>query len=408
MFKLRPILSFLIVLLFSILPWSQAQQQSEIDNENNSSLNISNNSGDSVYPTMAASGDNTYVVWQDDNFGAGVSYNMKNYDILFTRSVDRGSSFENITNLSNTISLSSRPSIAAFNNNVYVTWLEETTNETKILFRKSMDGGITFGQPIHLGSSNYLRDYILPKAITAFGDNVYVVWRHLTEDGKAASVLLKGSNDAGDTFGETIRISGNAGFTSSPKVAASNSNLYVVWDNINDKAKSSKSEGIFLVKSSDKGLSFGNETKVNNTKEIGEAQVAVYMDEVYIAWGSSVYNDRQVDDVFLTYSMDGGNSFGDIILVNKDFKDSGNVELVTSEERIDAVWQDGVTGNGEIFHKKSLNTRPSFIEPATNLSNNQGLSECPSIALSGNDAYIVWEDNTYGNHEILFKKLSYT
>jgi len=126
---------------------------------------------------------------------------------------------------------------------------------------------------------------------------------------------------------------------------------------------------------------------------------------VYIAWGSSVYNTQQIDDVFLTYSFNGGNTFEDTILLNKDFDDSANVELAKAEGRIDAVWQDQVTGNGEIFHKRSLNTIPSFIEPAMNLSDNQGLSECPSIALSGNATYIVWEDNTYGNHEIFFKKV---
>ena len=38
-----------------------------------------------------------------------------------------------------------------------------------------------------------------------------------------------------------------------------------------------------------------------------------------------------------------------------------------------------------------------------NLSNNTGISECPSIAIS-NHIYIVWEDITPGNHEILFTR----
>jgi hypothetical protein len=39
-----------------------------------------------------------------------------------------------------------------------------------------------------------------------------------------------------------------------------------------------------------------------------------------------------------------------------------------------------------------------------NLSNNSGISECPSIAISNNNIYVIWEDFTPGNHEILFTK----
>jgi hypothetical protein len=39
-----------------------------------------------------------------------------------------------------------------------------------------------------------------------------------------------------------------------------------------------------------------------------------------------------------------------------------------------------------------------------NLSNNKGISECPSIAVSNNNVYVVWEDDTTGNHKIFFTR----
>jgi hypothetical protein len=371
----------------------------------NSNLNISNNIGDSVYPSIAASGNSTYVVWQDDNFGEGVSYDRKNYDILFTKSDDGGKSFKNVTNLSNSIPISERPTVAAYDNNVYVIWIEDMQNEMNILFRKSTDGGITFDKTISLGSSGHAEVPVLPKTMSAYGDNVYVAWRHLTEDGETGSILLRSSKDAGNTFGETIEISTNAEFTSSPKVATSNNNVYVVWDVMYVNKNPGKSEGIFLAKSTDNGLTFGNETKINGPREIGKAQVVAYLNELYIGWGSSVYENQQIDDLYLTYSLNGGDTFEDTVLLNEDFYHSANLDFAKTEGRIDAVWQDIVNGNGEIFHKKSMNAIPSFNEPATNLSDNLGFSECPSVAFSGNTTYVVWEDNTFGNHEILFKKL---
>ena len=68
-------------------------------------------------------------------------------------------------------------------------------------------------------------------------------------------------------------------------------------------------------------------------------------------------------------------------------------ELARPEGRIEAVWQDGVMSNGEIFHKSSLYGKPALTEPARNLSDTEGLSECPSIAISGKTTYVVWEDS---------------
>jgi hypothetical protein len=393
------------VLVFSVLSTYTYQQQPTLGIQTTSNFNISNNTGDSVYPSIAVSGNNTYVVWQDDNFGEGVSYDRKNYDILFAKSVDGGRSFKNTTNLSNSIPISERPIVTANGNNVYVVWIEDIQNERNILFRKSTDGGITFDQTIQLGSSARTNVPVLPKSIAVDGDNVHVAWRHLAEDGESGSMLLRSSKDAGNTFGETILISSNAIFTSSPNVATSNNNVYVVWDVMFTEDNPGKSEGIFLAKSSDNGLTFENETKINGPKEIGKAELVAYLNEVYIAWGSSVYDTQKIDDLYLTYSLNGGNTFEDAILLNEDFDHSANVALAKTDGRIEAVWQDIVNRNGEIFHKRSLDTKPSFNGPATNLSDNQGFSECPSIALTGNATFIVWEDNTTGNHEIFFKKV---
>jgi hypothetical protein len=396
----------MITIVFSTLPYLQQQSLAASSNvPSDSYINISDNKGDSIYPSIAASADNVYVVWQDNYMGQSVSYDKKNYDILFTRSTNSGKNFENFTKLSNSIELSGRPIVTAFDSNIYVVWIEDTPEEKQIWFRKSTDSGSTFDEAINLGSSNYNRDYILPKAIAAFGDKVYVVWRHLTEDGES-SILFRASKDTGNTFGETREISDNAIFTSSPKVSASNNTVYVVWDvTYNDGKKGNKSEGIFFTKTSDDGMTFKNESKINGSNEFGEAQVVADFNEVYVAWAGSVYNpDQHMKRVFLTTSSNNGDTFEEPILINKGLSDSANVEFAKTEGRLDAVWQARVMGNGEIFHKSSLSINPLMFGSATNLSNTEALSECPSVALSGNSTYVVWEDNTFGNHEIFLKK----
>jgi len=400
-------LIFIGAMVLSILPGSLHQQQPALNIQNSSNFNVSDNPGDSTYPSIATSADNIYVVWQDNYMGQSISHDKKNYDILFTRSTNSGKNFENISQLSSSIELSGRPIVTAFDSNVYVVWIEDTPKEKQIWFRKSTDNGSTFDEPINLGRSDYNRDYIVPKAIAAFGDKVYVVWRHLTEDGRGSSILFRASKDTGNSFGETREISDNAIFTSSPKVSASNNIVYVVWDvTYNDGKKGNKSEGIFFTKTSDDGMTFKKESKLNGSNEFGEAQVVADLNEVYVAWAGSVYNpDQHMKRVFLTISSNNGDTFAEPFLINKGFRDSANVDFAKTEGRLHAVWQARVMGNGEIFHKSSLSIKPLMFGSATNLSNTEGLSECPSVALSGNSTYVVWEDNTYGNHEIFFKKL---
>ena len=69
------------------------------------------------------------------------------------------------------------------------------------------------------------------------------------------------------------------------------------------------------------------------------------------------------------------------------------------------VWQDNVISkdpiNYDIFMRKS-NDEGATYSDVVNLSNNTGFSEHPQIAVSGNNMYVVWIDNTSGNREIYF------
>ncbi len=46
----------------------------------------------------------------------------------------------------------------------------------------------------------------------------------------------------------------------------------------------------------------------------------------------------------------------------------------------------------------------TFSEITPNISNNSDFSECPSIAESENNIYVIWQDRTPGNNEVLFTK----
>src|SRR5919107_1030695 len=364
------------------------------------SINLTNNTRDSVYGQVASYKNNVYVVWEENNPDSfrgnkanGIYNNYRNYDIYIKKSIDGGLTFSKEMNLSNNPGFSEHPQVAISGNNVYVAWTDDNTlsssatiaKNKEILFRKSIDGGNTFDKIINLSNSSNADSY--NQEIAAAENNVYIVWQdtigptvdHDTASGinadnnsdrissisgkKNSSIVLRASTDGGNTFEKVKKLSNNA-FESYPKITAFENSAYVVWnvgiigdvshdDNDDNSSSNNIHNGIFFIKSSDNGNSF-------------------------------------LQPLSLT-----------------DEKNSLNVEVIADKNNIVYVaWQALLPdGNEEILFKKSSDNGATFTNTNENISKNQGISECTSIAVSENNkVYVIWEDDTFGNHEILFAK----
>ena len=95
--------------------------------------------------------------------------------------------------------------IATSDNNVYMTWWSNKTGNMEVMFRASIDNGVTFGDKINL--SNTTEADSDDAEIAASGDSVYVTWweRNETSDTPVARV----SNDNGATFGQVLMLATN-------------------------------------------------------------------------------------------------------------------------------------------------------------------------------------------------------
>ena len=354
--------------------------------------NLTNNPSDSVYGQVAASNSHVYVVWQDS-----ISSANRNYDIFVKNSEDNGTTFGPPINLSNNPGFSEHPQIAAYGNNLYVIWADNTSGNREVLFTKSIDNGRTFDSIQNL--SNNTSDSF-NQEMAVFGNNVYVVWLDQSED--STNVLLKVSTDGGATFGRTMNISSNANDETFPKVAAYGSSVYIAWNMIDDKLGESNKDGLFFVRSSDGGNTFESVSKLNRGNNFGEPQVAALNDTVYVVSGG--LPSAEVNGLFFTKSINGGKSFSqpEIISANGTFVNPENVEVAAYDsESSYVVGEVFVSGNQDILLLEMTGNNPTRI---LNLSNNSNVSECSSIAVAGDNVYVVWEDLTPGNHEILYTK----
>ena len=313
--------------------------------------------------------------------------------------------------MSNNTGFSEHPQIAVNKNGIFIVWIDNMgSNNTEIIFSKSEDNGATFSKAINLSNNSKNSNNV---EVAAFNENVYVVWQDIDYDqnnDKNSSIMFKSSFDSGNTFNDSIELATNTN-DAYPKVNSYQDYVYIVWNSENnDLSKDIENSGLFFIKSSDRGNTFENSIRLAHYN-FGESQISVSKDEVLIIWGG--LHSKNIKDIYFAKSDDNGTSFTDpyTIQVTKPENKNSSVNKITHPTNVEVVnndpsyivWQDIISKeNQDIFIVNIKNDEPTT--KIANLSNNTGISECPQIAASNNHIYVVWEDITPGNHEILFTR----
>jgi hypothetical protein len=236
-------------------------------------------------------GNSVYLVWTQHLSGI-------NNDVFFIKSTDGGSSFTDKKNLSVNDGPSIRPKLEINGNNIYVVWEDTSQGNNEVFFKRSIDGGSSFGKWINLSNN--------PKTSTApdigsFGNNVYVIW----EDSEPFpySIILKKSTDGGHTFvSKKVITSGNP---IRPLVDVSSDNkVYVVWGG--EKLIKPYEEDIWFQRSANEGTSFSCLTKVEKslTATIRDVNLLSTDVRLFVLWRNyvNVGEDDMNREVFFTAS----------------------------------------------------------------------------------------------------------
>ncbi len=325
-------------------------------------------------------------------------------------------------NLSNTSTDSSNAGIAVSGSNLYVVWEEGAIGSREILFKFSTDNGASFGSAVNL--SNTPTDSFDP-SIAASGSKVYVVWSETTATPTNATEIffIAGtSNGATVTFGPAVNLSNSTAGSSAPTVAASGSNVYVVWTETTGNDTNTNDE-IFFRRSTDNGSNFipslsNPALNLSNTPtDSFDPRIAAFGINVHVVWTETTGNDTNTNEIFFRRSTDGGITFKPspsttaLNLSNTPNVRSSAPHLAASGSSLYVVWEEGAIPMSEIFFRRSTDNGSSFIpslsNPALNLSNTLTDSFDPRIAVSGINVHVVWSETTgtdlNPNDEIFFR-----
>src|SRR5579859_77207 len=357
--------------------------------------NLSNTSGFSFNPHIFVdSHNNVSVVWEDDTPG--------NLDVFYSHSTDGGTTFSTPVNVSNDSSDSSSPQVVADSaGNVFVVW-ESDTGALGILFSRSLDGGSTFAAPVMLSTNT--GGSMAPQLAVDLTGNISVAW----EDDilSSSDISFSRSQDHGATFSAPKSLSHNVGNSNSAMIAVDLSgNINVVWEN-----DSPGNFDIFYTRSTDGGQNFSALLNLSNSPGTARtAQIATDLGgNINVVWADNT-PPASSTDIFFSRSSNAGASFSLPQNVSNNAGFSTNPSLaVDSGGNINLAWEDTTPGNHDVFFSRSADSGVTF-SPSQNLSNNAGLSSIPVlVADKKGNLDVVWQDSTGGVSQILFSRFTNT
>jgi hypothetical protein len=259
-----------------------------------STVNISNNAGNSQIPQIAVdSKGNIYVVWLDNSSG--------NNSVLFSRSSDGGATFSSPLSLSNNpggSALFPQVAIDPTTGNIYAAWFDSNSGNPGIFFRHSTDGGATFSAPIN--GPAVTGPVVL--AVDPSG-RILLAWSSNNSAGAARFVFSR-SLDAGTTFTAPLPISNNAPAGNQAFMTLDSSgNILVAWTEASPN-------NIFFSRSTDGGATFSaptNVTNVSGTITVGLYGLAVdAAGNIHVLWTSAFGGQFQTQ---VSRSSDNGATF---------------------------------------------------------------------------------------------------
>ena len=349
-------------------------------------------SGWSMVPAIAKGASNTvYVVWEDDTPGYS--------EIYFKRSTDGGTTWGPMKRLTWTLNHSWRPAVAAGSGGVVVVVWEEhddTGQGAEIYYRRSPDAGATWGAAQKLTWTSNMSGN--PAIASAAGSAIHVAW----ESSQSGDVELytKMSADNGATWSASKRLTWTSGLSIEAAVAMDTGNgAHVVWED-----DTSGGLEIYYKGSPDGGSAWGAAKRLTWSAESPDFPdvAADSGGGVHVVWRGGTPANYEV---FYKSSPDGGASWS--AMKRLTWTSGGSEEpaiAVGLDNIIRLVWQDDFPGNSEIYHKKSVDGGANWSS-ASRLTFTSGHSGIPSLAVDSKyNVHIVWYDDTPGNFEIYYMK----
>lgn len=177
--------------------------------------------GDCRYPSVASEGDAVYLVWLTAVGGGDVG-------IFFRHSIDAGKEWSTDRRISGEGSSCYPPTIAVLSGVVHAAWVDYVDRiEGELYYNRSFDGGETWeGSRILVDDANNTKYPLL----ACKADNVYMVWQDMEN-----KTYFKASHNKGKTWKETLllaKLGKHSCYCYPPALSINDDEVSVIWADV--------------------------------------------------------------------------------------------------------------------------------------------------------------------------------
>jgi len=346
-------------------------------------------------------GSNVGVVWAD--FRGGTSFR----EIYRAFSSDRGAGFigDLKVNTGPTSGVDSfNVQVAQSGSNVYAVWETFVTDRSRhVFFARSADGGNSWSAGQQLSTPSGATFVAANPQIAASGSDVYVVWRDNRNTG--LDIYLRRSNSSGASFSAEQRIDtgdatgSNTSFT--PQVSAAGTNVYVAWVDDRDMG----SFDIWVNRSQDSGSTWRSGAIQLDMDPLSHDSIEPHVEAI----GGGVAVVGWVDfrfgfpDIVAARSDDAGDTWSAPTRADTGTGAgvSGSYDLAFDSDGslVVAAWSDDRAGLLDIYANFSLDGGLTWQPQDYRLDTSTlGTSDSqnPVVYVGGTTAHVAWEDHRLG------------
>jgi hypothetical protein len=378
--KITTIFVIFCALFAFIEKLSFSQWEPDVRLTNN--INASETSFNSSW-CIAAISQSVHIAWFDNRGGS--------FKIFYKRSTDEGVTWETDRQLTSASVESRFPSLSIDGQTIHLVWRDRRDTSYEIYYKRSTDLGVTWGADIRLTNN---KSNSLPPSMAVSGSFVHVVW-YDDRDGNT-EIYYKRSSDGGSTWGPDTRLTDDPFYSMQPTIAVFDSVIHVAWHDTRSEVTE-----IYYKRSSDGGSTWGDDIRLtDNFAESRYACLSASGKLVHLVWSDQRPNHWAV---YYKRSSDEGITWSADTLLGSPFGLSEFSSMAVSGELVHVIWSDARNGNWEIYYKNSTNQGISW-ESDKRLTNAPGVSWFPSIAASGRMVHAMWSDFRDDNYEIYYSR----
>lgn len=305
---------------------------------------LTNNTANSIDPSIALSGSVLHVVWIDRRDA--------NDEVYYQNSTDGGTSWGTSTRLTNNAGISVFPSVAVSGTVVHVVWQDDRNGNYEIYYKRSTDRGISWGMDTRLTDNTALS---ASACVSVSGTDVHVTWTDERAGSTNPEIYYKRSTDGGTTWGADTRLTNNPAFSTTASSAVSGLMVHVVWSDLRDGTNE-----IYYKRSSNGGSGWGGDTRLTfDGGSSFSASLSVSGAAVHMTW----IDDRDGNfEVYYKASTDGGVAWGPDVRLTTNSALSNYSSVAASGSVVHVVWRDERDGNPEIYYLRNPTGNPTGIE----------------------------------------------